>query len=116
PRPIAEIQPLTPPALEHVVRKCLAKDPDDRWQSASDVAEELRWIGEVGSQAGVSAPLVKRRRVRERLAWSVAVALMAAVAILAPLYWRVLSRKTHLMRFSIALPANSDTFPLHSRG
>src|SRR5438105_13593595 len=46
PRPLREIQPVTPPAFEHVVAKCLEKDPDARWQSAQDVAEELRWIGE----------------------------------------------------------------------
>jgi Tol biopolymer transport system component len=46
PKPISSLQPLTPPALEHVIRKCLAKERDDRWQSASDIAEELRWIGE----------------------------------------------------------------------
>src|SRR5206468_2132009 len=42
--------PLSPPALERVVRTCLAKDPDDRWQSARDLAREIRWIG-TGSQA-----------------------------------------------------------------
>ena len=36
--------PLTPPALDHVIRKCLEKDPDDRWQSARDVAAELQWV------------------------------------------------------------------------
>src|SRR6266851_5989120 len=46
PRPISELQPLTPPSLEHVIKKCLAKERDDRWQSAMDIAEELRWIGE----------------------------------------------------------------------
>jgi Tol biopolymer transport system component len=70
-----------PPALDHVVRKCLEKDPDDRWQSAHDVANELRWIGEAGSQAGVPAMLSLRRRTRERLAWGLAVAFAAAAAI-----------------------------------
>ena len=51
PRPLTEIQPMTPPALEHVIRTCLEKDPDARWQSAQDVAEELRWIGEGQSTA-----------------------------------------------------------------
>jgi Tol biopolymer transport system component len=46
PKPIASLQPTTPPALEHVIRKCLAKERDDRWQSASDIAEELRWTAE----------------------------------------------------------------------
>src|SRR5438132_8631421 len=70
PAPMSKLQPLTPPALEHVVRKCLAKDPDDRWQSAHDVAEELRWISEAGSQAGVAMPLAMRRKSRERLGWA----------------------------------------------
>ena len=69
---------MTPPALDHVVRKCLEKDPDDRWQSAHDVASELRWIGEAGSQAGVPATLSLRRRSRERLAWGLAAAARGA--------------------------------------
>src|SRR5256712_1886849 len=74
PAPMSKIQPLTPPALEPVVRKCLAKDPDDRWQSAHDIAEELSWISEAGSQAGVAAPLIARKKSRERLGWAAAVA------------------------------------------
>ena len=50
PRPIAELQPLTPPALEHVIVKCLTKERDDRWQSAADIAEELRWIAQATPQ------------------------------------------------------------------
>jgi len=80
PKPMSQVQPLTPPALEHVVRKCLAKERDDRWQSAHDIAEELRWISEAGSQAGVAAPLSMRRKSRERLAWVVALLLTAIVA------------------------------------
>ena len=52
PEPLASVQPTVPPALERLVGKCLAKDPDARWQSASDVADELRWIaGGEGSRA-----------------------------------------------------------------
>jgi Tol biopolymer transport system component len=75
PAPMSRIQPLTPPAFEHVVAKCVAKDRDDRWQSAHDIAEELRWIAGAGSQAGVAAPLVLRRKTRERLGWAAAVIL-----------------------------------------
>ncbi|HET7710432.1 MAG TPA: protein kinase, partial [Thermoanaerobaculia bacterium] len=68
PPQMSELQPVTPPALEHVVEKCLAKDPDSRWQSAHDIAEELRWIAEAGSQAGVPRPVVEARLSRRRLA------------------------------------------------
>ncbi len=79
PRPVGELIPLTPPALEHVIRRCLAKVPEDRWQSALDIASELRWISEAGSRAGEAAPLSARRRTRLRAAW----ALHAGTAILA---------------------------------
>ena len=57
---LAALQPLTPPALDRVVKACLAKDPEDRWQTARDVASELRWIAE-GSAAGAARR--RRRRV-----------------------------------------------------
>jgi serine/threonine protein kinase len=43
PPPINTLRPLTPPALERTIRVCLAKDPDERWQSASDLWNELRF-------------------------------------------------------------------------
>lgn len=116
PAPMAQIQPLTPPALDHVVKKCLAKDPDDRWQNATDVAAELRWISEVGSQAGVAAPLTMRRQTRERLAWSLAGLLLIAAIAAGTLYWRAASRKPQLMRFSILVPPNADTYRFDAGG
>ncbi|MGH9366790.1 MAG: protein kinase domain-containing protein, partial [Thermoanaerobaculia bacterium] len=77
PTPVSTVAPMTPPALDRVVRKCLAKDPEDRWQSAADLGSELKWIGE-GSQAGVAAPTTVRRRNRERLAWAALSLLLAA--------------------------------------
>src|SRR2546423_11807824 len=50
--PISATKPMTPPALDHAIKKCLAKLPDERWQSTSDLASELKWITEDGSQAG----------------------------------------------------------------
>lgn len=70
PPPISSIQTLSPPALDHVVSRCLAKDPAERWQSAHDLKSELEWIAESGSQAGVPAPVLARRKYRERLAWT----------------------------------------------
>jgi Tol biopolymer transport system component len=83
PPPISAVAPMTPPALDRVVKTCLAKDPDDRWQTAHDVMLQLKWIAEGGSQAGVPAPLVARRKSRERLAWGVAALLALATIALA---------------------------------
>ncbi len=49
PPAISNLQPVTPPMLERVVKKCLAKDPEDRWHSAHDLRDELTWIAERGS-------------------------------------------------------------------
>ncbi len=80
PLPISQLQPLFPPALERLVKTCLAKDPDERWQTVHDVLLELKWIAEAGSQAGVPAPVVSHRKLRERLAWT-ATAVLALTTI-----------------------------------
>src|SRR5271167_1407104 len=49
PPSMASLQPMTPPILDRVVKRCLAKEPDKRWQSANDLANELKWIYEGGS-------------------------------------------------------------------
>src|SRR5262249_50131678 len=50
PQPISSFQPLVPPALDHVIRTCLAKDPEERFQTAHDVKLQLKWISQGGSQ------------------------------------------------------------------
>jgi eukaryotic-like serine/threonine-protein kinase len=70
PEPISSIQPLVPPALEHVIRTCLAKDPEERFQTAHDVKLELKWISQGGSQAGVAKPIAARRKRREWMGWA----------------------------------------------
>jgi eukaryotic-like serine/threonine-protein kinase len=81
PEAISSVQPMTPPAFDRVVKTCLAKDPDDRFQTAHDVKLQLQWIAEGGSAIGLPAPVAERRRSREKLAWAlVPVAAIAAVA------------------------------------
>ena len=83
PEPISRLQPMTPPALDRTIRVCLSKDPEDRWQMARDLLLELKWIVDAGSQAGLPAPVVSHRKVRERLAWAaVAFFVLTAVAFM----------------------------------
>ena len=41
---VSSVQPLAPPALDRIVATCLAKDPDDRYQSARDLLRDLKWV------------------------------------------------------------------------
>jgi Tol biopolymer transport system component len=102
PPTISSVASMTPPALDHVVRKCLEKDADDRWQSAHDVASELRWISEVGSQAGVATTVTVRRKSRERIAWTLAALLAIAVVALVARYARV--NRPQVARLAMAAP------------
>jgi eukaryotic-like serine/threonine-protein kinase len=63
PPPMSSVQPMIPPALDRVVKKCLAKEPEKRWQVASDLCDELKWIAEGGSQATL-APAVAPKGIR----------------------------------------------------
>ena len=62
PRSAASLRPTTPPSLEHVIAKCLARDREERWQSAADIASELRWIG--GTSTGDQSPVGGQKRRR----------------------------------------------------
>jgi serine/threonine protein kinase len=85
PRPITDLQPLTPPALEGTVHQCFAKDPDKRWQSAQDVALALELVR---AASGVQAPGAAPARPRARypigvwVAGALSSALLVAIALL----------------------------------
>ena len=107
PVPISSLQPMTPPAIDRVVKTCLAKDPDERFQTAHDLKLQLQWIVEAGSQAGVPAPVAKRRRTRERLAWAVAGAAMLGLVVLGGRTVSHLREKPEIvptLRFQFSLP------------
>lgn len=81
PPPISTLQPLTPPALDRVTKTCLAKDPDDRWQTARDLKRELGWIAsapESGSPAPASFTAASRYG---SLPWIAAAVALIALAI-----------------------------------
>ncbi len=72
------LQSLVPPGLDRLIARCLAKDPEDRWQDARDVAAELRWLSDAGSGAGPSAPAARRRSRRVAVTAVLAGAALAA--------------------------------------
>jgi len=125
PAPISTLQPMTPPALDRLVRGCLAKDPEERWQTAHDVKLQLRAIAEGGSLSGLPAPVAARRKTRERLAWGAAgiTALLALVFAYgyferAPTPPRVIRTYIKPMPNSILVPAgqNESGFALSPDG
>jgi len=105
PPPMAAAQPLAPSALDHVVKECLAKDPAARWQSAGDLARELKWIAETtSSSAGASL----NGRSKSRIYWSIASALVAlATAMLALEYFRQPSVETNRVQLFIPPPEHA---------
>jgi serine/threonine protein kinase len=107
PAPISGIKPMTPLALERSVRKCLAKNPDQRWQSASDLASELNWIAEE-SQAAEPALTPARNRKWERVGWILATAFFLLMIATGVARWQASNRRTHPMYFhtSVPFPAN----------
>lgn len=90
PEPLSKLQPLAPPALDHVIQRALEKDPEKRWQSAADLAAELRWILQQGSQATAPVLLSTRRKFARNIPW--AVAALLAIALVAAIF--VKSRAT----------------------
>src|SRR5579863_1075424 len=108
PEPVSSAQPMASPALDRVVQGCLAKDPDERWQTAHDVKLQLQWIAEGGSQAGIPAPVSKRRRMSQSVAWAAAgVFFLAALGFAVAWMWRAPNPRP-LIRVSILAPdANS---------
>ena len=109
PPAMSTLQPLTPSSLERVIRKCLAKDPDARWQSAGDLLEELKWIADGTLVDSGSAPAAepKRQRALAVLATVSTVLLVAAVIALAVLFVRR-EVEADPIRFEVAAPNISN--------
>ena len=86
PESISKTQPLTPPAFEHLVNVCLAKNPDDRYQTAHDIVLQLKWIAQGGPAALQSTEKTEKKdNRRELLAWLIAGGL--ALLLIAFVFW-----------------------------
>jgi eukaryotic-like serine/threonine-protein kinase len=118
PRPMRELQPMTPRLLEHMVKTCLAKDPDDRPQSAHDLKMELDWLRE---SSGISdAPKLDagRSTARSKLpAIMLAAGVLAlAAAIVVAFLFRPQNSRAERLEFSIPLQGEMSHLALSPDG
>jgi Tol biopolymer transport system component len=108
PPPVSSIQTLTPPALDHVIRRCLAKDPDERWQSAHDVMAELRWISGGSAHAVAAARPIGRGAAAALILGAVAVGALGTLALVSGARGPA---PGVVMRFEIAPPPGTAIAP-----
>ena len=101
PPAMSALQALSPPVLDRVVMKCLAKEPDARWQTASDLQDELQWINDGGSQVAVPAVVATPRKTREWVAWATAAALALVATALVALHVNQAPSEDGTTRFSV---------------
>ncbi len=99
PKPLSAIQPLSPPALEHLIATCIAKDPDERWQSCADISRQLQWA------AKEPKPVEASQRSR-KLLWSLlAAGVMIAAAFVVGTRWSKVPAR--LSQFEVNPPPNT---------
>src|SRR5262249_32898825 len=111
PPAISSLQSMSPPLLDHVVKKCLAKDPEDRWQTAQDLASELKWIAEGSGVANATAfsqtdvALPPSRPGSRPWVWmSLAGVFALAALLLAVTHFREAPPKVTAIRFTVSPP------------
>jgi serine/threonine protein kinase len=111
PQPISSVQPMSPPGLDRVIRSCLAKDPEERLQTAHDVRLQLQWIAEAGSQAGASVPVAARSKKRHRLVLMATLVLAIVAILLAIGYIQRAPTPPRLLRVTILAPEKRSFEP-----
>lgn len=109
PPPMTMLQPMTPPVVERVVRSCLAKDPEDRWQTARDLRRELEWIRTEGDD-GRRIPATQKSRLRPEFLWIGTAASLLVAGGFATIHLREAPPPTPAeMRLQIVTPATTAT-------
>ena len=87
PRPVSDVQHSAPAALDRAIRKALAKDPDERWQDAGDLRDELKWIAEEAVNAGGQPSVTSRREARAIVPWVLFAAASLALLVLSAIHF-----------------------------
>src|SRR5262245_37253867 len=109
PPTISSRQPLSPAALDHIVERCLEKDPDERWQNVGDVKRELTWTLK-GAPAPATVAAGTARRRRSYLGWAFGAALAIPLAVTLPSAvrsWRSVAPNPAMVRFTVVPPDNT---------
>ena len=101
PAPISSVQPMFPRAMDRVVKTCLEKDPEERWQSVRDLRTNLRWIEE--GEAPATSSQVELNPWRERAVWMLACVLLSGLAFFAAVHNHA-SSASEPERFSVYPP------------
>ena len=107
--PPLAVMSVKPSALARILSRCMAADPDDRWQSARDLQTNLEWValGLPESSAGVTGRMLSRK-------WWIgaATAVILAAAIGAGIVYRLRPRaQVHTVRFSVQPPEGATLVP-----
>jgi|SRR5579859_4689108 len=110
PESISSIKPTTPLSLDRAIRRSLAKDPEERWQTARDLALELKWIANEGSQIAGTAPGKGQSGRGERIAWGVAAILGLAVLAFAVLFIQRSPRPPQTVRLVSEIGADAKLY------
>jgi serine/threonine protein kinase len=116
PATISARQPLSPPALDHVVERCLDKDSDERWQHAGDIKRELTWIARALTAATPNAAgsTARRRSIAPILAWTLVVVLAALLGLSQFSARSAASPIRDVVRLDLDMPAGVETAPSNS--
>jgi eukaryotic-like serine/threonine-protein kinase len=112
PPPLSTLQPLASPVFDHVVARCLAKNPDDRWQSAGDVMRELEWIAqspnEVSAVGRSTSASGNRRWLFAAVAWALMATIVATLMAFRPRSSAALAEQ----RLDVTIPPTLDPLSL----
>jgi Tol biopolymer transport system component/tRNA A-37 threonylcarbamoyl transferase component Bud32 len=107
-RPAPSIGDIAPPALDRILKICLAKDPDERWQTASDLKRELEWIASAPESGSVVSVAPTKKSRLGWMAWGVAALFGLGFATLGFFHFRETPPPEQTLRYTIAAPENSS--------
>jgi serine/threonine-protein kinase len=91
------------------VRKCLAKEPDRRWQTAQDLHDELEWIAEGKAEADISAPAVGAPPRLWKRALTIGLAVLVGAVLTGIVFLSLMAEQPRpVARFTIAAPTTAE--------